>query len=133
MTIMDPLADMYTRIRNAVRSKKDTVDIPSSKIKLRIAEILKREGYIENYKYLEDNKQGVIRIKLRYIGRKKQPAITQIKSVSRPGLRQYVGKESIPKVLNGYGIAIITTSKGVLTDRECRKEKVGGEVLCYVW
>lgn len=132
MAMVDPLADTYTRIRNANRVGKETVDIPASKMKRRIAEILKEEGFIENVKLLEDNRQGIIRIKLKY-GKRKSKLITNIKQISKPGLRIYIKADEIPQVLGGMGIAIISTSRGILTNAGCRKERVGGEVLCYVW
>lgn len=134
MTMVDPLADMYIRIKNAGRARKETVDIPSSNLKKEIAGVLKEEGFIENFKVLDDDKQGLLRIKLKYkTGRDKKNVITNIKQISKPGLRIYADIDNIPKVLGGFGIAIITTSKGVFTDTHCRKEKVGGEVLCYIW
>lgn len=132
MSMVDTLGDMYTRIRNASRAKKDTVDIPATNLKKEIARILKEEGFIENFKVLDDSRRGILRIKLKY-GPKRSPAITNIKQISKPGLRIYVSADEVPRVLGGVGIAIITTSKGVLTDAQCRKERVGGEVLCYVW
>lgn len=132
MSMVDPLADMYTRIRNANRVSKETVDIPASKIKENIAKVLKDEGFIDNYKILKDDRQGMLRIKLKY-GKRKSKIITDIKQISRPGLRRYVKADEVPKVLGGMGIAIISTSKGTFTDIRCREEKVGGEVLCYVW
>jgi small subunit ribosomal protein S8 len=130
--ITDPIADMLTRIRNAQNAYHETVDIPASKIKISIANILKREGFIKYYKFIEDRKQGIIRIYLKY-GPSKAKYITSLIRVSKPGLRVYAKKDRIPKVMNGLGIAILSTSKGILTDDECRKMKVGGEILCYVW
>ena len=132
MAMVDPLADMYTRIRNANRVGKETVDIPASRMKHRIAEILKEEGFVENFKLLDDNRQGMLCIKLKY-GKKKAKVITNIKQISKPGLRIYVKADEIPQVLGGMGIAVISTSSGMLTDSECRRERVGGEVLFYVW
>jgi len=132
MSMMDPLGDMYTRIRNASRVGKETVDIPASNLKKEIAKVLKAEGFIDNFKTLDSDHKQVIRIKLRY-AEKKGKVITNIKQVSRPGLRIYVNADEIPRVLGGIGVAIITTSKGVLTDRQCREQRVGGEVLCYIW
>lgn len=132
MTMVDPLADMYTRIRNDSRVKKETVDIPVSKIKLAVAEILIKEGFISTFKKLDTDVQGVIRIKLKY-DRSKRQIITNIKQVSRPGLRYYVQADDVPRVLGGMGIAIVSTSDGLLTDTECRQRKVGGELLCKVW
>lgn len=132
MSMFDPLGDMYTRIRNASRVGKETVDIPSSNLKKEIAKVLKAEGFIDNFKTLDSDHKQVIRIKLRY-GEKKAKVITNIKQISRPGLRIYVNADKTPRVLGGFGVAIITTSKGVLTDRQCREQRVGGEVLCYIW
>jgi small subunit ribosomal protein S8 len=128
----DPIADMLTRIRNALRSKKEEVDIPSSNLKLRIAEILKEEGYIKDFKLIQDAKQGIIRIFLKY-DEYGEPVISGLERISKPGRRIYVSKERIPRVMRGLGIAILTTSKGVMTDREARRLGVGGEVICYVW
>jgi len=128
----DPIADMLTRIRNALQAKKEEVDIPSSKLKLRIAEILKEEGYIKDFKLIQDAKQGIIRIFLKY-DEYGEPVISGLKRISKPGRRIYVSKDKIPRVMRGLGIAILTTSKGVMTDREARKMGVGGEVICYVW
>lgn len=132
MSMMDPLGDMYTRIRNASRVGKETVDIPASNLKKEIAKVLKAEGFIDNFKTLDSDHKQIIRIKLRY-GEKKAKVITNIKQISRPGLRIYVNADKIPRVLGGFGVAIITTSKGMLTDRQCREQRVGGEVLCYIW
>lgn len=132
MAMVDPLGDMYTRIRNASRVRKETVDMPASKLKKEIAELLKEGRFIDNFKILSDNRQGIIRIKLKY-GTKRRSVINNIKQISKPGLRIYVNRDNIPRVLGGFGMAIITTSKGVLTDTECRKQGVGGELLCYVW
>lgn len=128
----DPIADMLTRIRNANTVYRDKVDVPGSKIKRAIAEILKNEGYIHDYKWTDDDKQGMLRLYLKY-GDKKQRVITGLKRISKPGLRVYVGKDEIPRVLGGLGIAILSTPKGVLSDRQARAEGVGGEVICYVW
>ncbi len=132
MVMTDPVADFLTRIRNANTVYHSTVEVPSSKMKLAIAEILKEEGYIKNYEYIEDGKQGVLRIYLSY-NNGKERVITGLKRISRPGLRVYARKDSIPKVLGGLGIAIISTSKGIMTDKKARKEGLGGEVICYVW
>ena len=132
MQITDPIADMLTRIRNAASAKHDTVDIPSSKIKRAIAEILLEEGYIRNYQLISDGVQGVIRVTLKYLPNREK-AITTIKRVSKPGLRVYAGADELPKVLNGLGIAIVSTSKGVMTDKKARANNVGGEVLAYIW
>ena len=133
MTISDPIADMLTRIRNANTAKHDTVDVPASKMKNSIAEILYREGYIEKYEILEDGNFNTIRITLKYGKDKNEKIITGLKRISKPGLRVYAGKEDIPKVLGGLGIAILSTNQGVVTDKEARKLAVGGEVLAYVW
>jgi small subunit ribosomal protein S8 len=128
----DPIADMLTRIRNGVGAKFEMVDVPSSKIKESIAKILVQEGYIESYKVLEDNKQNILRMHLRY-DREREGAINRIMRVSKPGRRVYVDKGDIPLVLRGYGIAILSTSRGVMSDREARKAGIGGEVICKVW
>ncbi len=132
MQITDPIADMLTRIRNANSSKHDSVTVPSSKIKLAIAKILNDEGYIAGYELVEDDKQGIIKINLKY-GANKTSVISGLKRVSKPGLRVYANKEELPKVLKGLGIAIISTSKGIMTDKEARKLNVGGEVLAFIW
>ena len=132
MNITDPIADMLTRIRNANSSKHKTVDIPASKLKLGIAEILTNEGYVKSYEEIKDDAQGIIRITLKY-DEKGTRVIDGIKRISKPGLRVYAGKEELPKVLNGLGIAIISTSKGLKTDKEAREAGMGGEVLAYVW
>jgi len=128
----DPIADFLTRIRNASRAEHEKVDVPSSKLKLRMAEILKSEGFIKNYRVLEDNKQGMLRVYLKY-GTANEKMISGLVRVSTPGRRVYVGHEKIPAILGGMGVTIVSTSKGVLTDREARKQKMGGEVLAYVW
>ncbi|MCD6451204.1 MAG: 30S ribosomal protein S8 [Acidobacteria bacterium] len=128
----DPIADMLTRIRNALMAKKEEVSLPSSKMKLEIARILKEEGYVENFRFEDDGKQGILTLRLKYTP-EGEPAITGLKRVSKPGRRVYCGKEEVPRVLNGLGIAILSTSKGILTDAEARKKGVGGEVLCEVW
>ena len=132
MHITDPIADMLTRIRNANDAKHETVDVPSSNMKKAIVDILLEEGYIKNYQIIDDNKQGVIRITLKY-GANKQKVISGLKRVSKPGLRVYSSKEDMPKVLKGLGIAIVSTSKGIMTDKNARKNNVGGEVLAVVW
>ena len=132
MQITDSIADMLTRIRNANSAKHDTVQIPASNIKKAIAQILVDEGYIKSFKVIEDGKQGIIKITLKY-GEGKKPVISGLKRVSKPGLRIYSNVEDMPKVLKGLGIAIVSTSKGVMTDRQARKENVGGEVLAFVW
>ena len=133
MTMSDPIADMLTRIRNANTAKHDTVDVPSSKMKLAIADILLKEGYIKKYDIIEDGGFKTIRIALKYGVDKDEKIITGIKRISKPGLRVYAGKDELPKVLGGLGIAIISTNSGVVTDKEARRLGVGGEVLCFVW
>ena len=132
MQITDPIADMLTRIRNANTAKHETVDIPASNMKKAIAEILNNEGYIKGYQIIEDGKQGVIRVTLKYTGNKEK-VISGIKRISKPGLRVYAGKDELPRVLGGLGVAIISTNKGIVTDKEARKLQVGGEVLAFVW
>ncbi|MFV1956257.1 MAG: 30S ribosomal protein S8 [bacterium] len=132
MAMTDPIADMLTRIRNALMRKKEKVDIPMSFIKEGIARILKDEGYIKDYRILKDNKQGVLRVTLKY-AEHDTPAIVHLERISKPGRRVYVGSKNIPKVLNGLGIAILSTSRGVITNRDSRRMNVGGEVLCYIW
>ena len=133
MTMSDPVADMLTRIRNANTAKHDTVDVPESKIKVAIAEILDKEGYIEGFEVVEEGNFKNIRITLKYGKARNEKVITGLKKISKPGLRVYAGKDNLPKVLGGLGVAIISTNKGVITDKEARKEKVGGEVLAFVW
>ena len=132
MQITDTIADMLTRIRNANSAKHDTVDVPASNMKKAIAQILVDEGYIKNYQIIEDGKQGIIRITLKY-GENKSQIITGLRRVSKPGLRIYASCEDLPKVLNGLGIAIVSTSKGIMTDRAARKANCGGEVLAFIW
>ena len=132
MNITDPIADMLTRIRNANSAKHKTVDIPASKMKTAIAEILFKEGYIKSFELINDETQGIIRITLKY-DEKGTRVIDGIKRISKPGLRVYAGKEELPKVVNGLGIAIISTSKGLKTDKEAREAGIGGEVLAYIW
>lgn len=132
MQITDPIADMLTRIRNANSSKHETVNIPASKIKVEIAKILLDEGYIAGYEVIEDGLQGIIKVTLKYGANKKQ-VITGLKRISKPGLRVYASKDELPRVLRGLGIAIISTSKGIMTDKKARSENVGGEVLAFVW
>ena len=132
MQITDPVADMLTRIRNANSAKHDTVDVPASNLKKAIAQILLDEGYIKSFQIVEDGTQGVIRIALKYLPGKEK-AIQGLRRVSKPGLRVYAGADELPRVLKGLGIAIISTSKGVMTDKEARKAHVGGEVLAFVW
>ena len=132
MQITDPIADMLTRIRNANNAKHDTVDVPASNMKKAIAQILLEEGYIKNFQLIDDGTQGVIRITLKY-GAGKEKTITGLRRVSKPGLRVYAGADELPRVLRGLGIAIVSTSKGVMTDKKAREAHVGGEVLAFVW
>jgi len=132
MVMTDPIADYLTRIRNANMVKHESLDIPASNIKKSMSEILKNEGFIKDYEVIEDNKQNVIRVFLKY-GKDQQRVITGLKRISRPGLRSYVDSDNVPKVLNGLGIAILSTSKGVVTDKEARAQHVGGEVIAYIW
>ncbi len=132
MVMTDPIADYLTRIRNANMAKHDSVQIPASKIKKSISEILKQEGFIRDYEVAEDNKQGMIKVFLKY-GHDGERVISGLKRISKPGLRSYVDADNVPKVLNGLGIAIISTSNGVITDKEARQKNVGGEVVAYVW
>ncbi len=133
MQITDPIADMLTRIRNANNAKHDTVDVPASNMKKAIAQILLDEGYVKNFQIINDGTQGVIRITLKYLQPGKEKVITGLRRVSKPGLRVYAGAEELPKVLRGLGIAIVSTSKGVMTDKKAREAHVGGEVLAFVW
>ena len=132
MQITDPVADMLTRIRNANSAKHETVDVPASNLKKAIAQILLEEGYIKSYEVVDNGNQGNIHLSLKYVG-KKQSAISGLKRVSKPGLRIYAGTEELPKVLKGLGIAIVSTSKGVMTDKKARELHIGGEVLAFVW
>ena len=132
MTMTDPIADMLTRIRNANVVKHETVDVPASNMKKELARILLEEGFIRGYDVIEDGKQGIIRIQLKY-GQTGERVITGIKRISKPGLRVYCKKDEVPRVLNGLGIAVVSTSKGLVVDREARKMGLGGEVICYVW
>lgn len=132
MQITDTIADLLTRIRNASSAKHDSVDIPSSNMKKAIVQILVDEGYVKNYTVAEDGKQGIIKVNLKY-GDSKSSAINGLRRVSKPGLRIYSNAEDLPKVLKGLGVAIISTSKGIMTDRQARKEKLGGEVLAFIW
>ena len=132
MVMTDPIADYLTRIRNANMAKHDSVEIPASNIKKSISEILKREGFIRDYEVADDNKQGVIKVFLKY-GPNGERVISGLKRISKPGLRNYVGAEDLPKVLNGLGIAIVSTSAGVITDKEARQKNVCGELIAYVW
>lgn len=133
MQITDTIADMLTRIRNASTAKHETVDIPASNMKKAIAQILVDEGYIKNFQVIDDSKQGIIRVTLKYEGTSKTPVIRGLRRVSKPGLRIYSSSEDMPKVMKGIGTAIVSTSKGVMTDKNARKENVGGEVLAFVW
>ena len=133
MQITDPIADMLTRIRNANNAKHDTVDVPASNIKKSIAQILLDEGYIKNFQLIDDGTQGVIRISLKYNQPNKEKVISGLRRVSKPGLRVYAGADELPRVLKGLGIAIVSTSKGVMTDKKAREAHVGGEVLAFVW
>lgn len=131
MVMTDPIADMLTRIRNATIVRDKVVEIPSSKIKKDIAQIFKEEGYIQGFEFVDDGKQGTIKVYLKYNGKEK--VISGLKRISKPGLRVYAQKDEIPKVLGGLGIAVLSTSKGIMTDRKARLEGIGGEVICYVW
>jgi len=131
MPVTDPIADFLTRIRNAIKARKRFVDIPSSNTKVRLAEILKDKKFIRDFNVVEDNKQNIVRIHLKYIDG--TPSISGLKRISTPGLRRYVDKDNMPRVLNGLGIAIISTSKGLLTEKQAKNESVGGEVLCHIW
>ena len=132
MVVTDPIADFLTRIRNANMVYTEKVEIPASKTKMAMANILKDEGFIKDVEYIEDGKQGIIRVYLKYAGSKER-VITGLKRISRPGLRVYAKKDELPKVLGGLGIAIVSTSNGLMTDKKARKQGLGGEVLCYVW
>ena len=132
MQMSDVIADMLTRIRNANNAKHATVDVPASNMKKAIAEILTEEGYVKSFQFIDDGKQGTLRITLKYLAGK-QKVIRGIRRVSKPGLRVYAGYEDMPKVMNGLGIAIVSTSKGIMTDKKARAQKVGGEVLAFVW
>ena len=133
MQITDPIADMLTRIRNANNAKHDTVDVPASNMKKAIAQILLDEGYIKNYQLIDDGTQGIIRITLKYNQPNKEKVITGLRRVSKPGLRVYAGADELPRVIKGLGIAIVSTSKGVMTDKAARAAHVGGEVLAFIW
>ena len=132
MAVTDPIADFLVRIKNGQKARFDKVDIPASKMKLSLARLLKDEGYIKNYKLIRDNKQDIVRVQLKY-GDNREAAITGLKRVSKPGCRMYVGHDDIPRVLNGLGIHILSTSRGIMTDRQARKDGIGGELLCSVW
>ena len=130
--VTDPISDYLTRLRNAISAKHKVVEIPGSNVKKAITQILMDQGYILNFKEIKDDKQGIIKIALKYNNKTKDPAIRNLTRISKPGLRKYTGVDSMPRVLNGLGIAIISTSKGLITDKEARKHNVGGEILCYV-
>ena len=132
MSMSDPLADMLTRIRNAGMVRYETVDVPMSNLKVGVAKVLREEGYIKDYQIIEDNKQGILRIALKY-GPHDEAVISGLRRVSKPGLRQYVKADDIPKVMSGLGISILSTSKGIITDREARRLSIGGEILCEAW
>jgi len=132
MVMTDPIADMLTRIRNAVMANREEVEVPASKTKLEIARVLSQEGFIRGYELIDDGKQGILRIRLKY-GPNGERVIHGIKRVSKPGRRIYVKKDEIPRVMGGLGIAILSTSRGIMTDREARRLGIGGEVICYVW
>lgn len=132
MVMTDPIADFLTRIRNANLVYHETVEIPASKVKWAIADLLKKEGYIKDCEFIQDGKQGMIRVSLKY-GSSKKRVITGLKRISKPGLRVYARKDKVPRVLGGLGIAVISTSKGIMSDREARQMGLGGEVLCYIW
>jgi small subunit ribosomal protein S8 len=128
----DPIADMLTRIRNATLVKREMVEMPASKIKCEIARILKEEGYIRDFTFIEDDKQGVLRLFLKY-GTKREQVVSGLRRISRPGLRVYASHDKVPRVLGGLGVAILSTSKGLMTDKDARNARVGGEVMCYIW
>lgn len=130
--VTDPISDYLTRLRNAIAAKHKVVEIPASNVKKAMTKILMDQGYILNYKFTEDNKQGIIKIALKYNNKTKDSAIKNLTRISKPGLRKYSGVDTLPRVLNGLGIAIVSTSKGLITDKEARKQKIGGEILCYV-
>lgn len=130
--VTDPISDYLTRLRNAIAAKHKVVEIPGSNVKKAMTKILMDQGYILNYKFTKDNKQGIIKIALKYNNKTKDSAIKNLTRISKPGLRKYSGVDTLPRVLNGLGIAIVSTSKGLITDKEARKQKIGGELLCYV-
>jgi small subunit ribosomal protein S8 len=132
VVMTDPIADMLTRIRNANMVKHDLVEFPASNMKKAVLDLLKLEGFIHNYEYIEDSKQGTLRVRMKY-GPDREKVITGLKRISKPGLRVYAKRDEIPRVLGGLGIAVLSTSKGIMTDKQARKEGVGGEVICYVW
>ena len=129
----DPIADYLTRVRNAIAANHRIVEIPASNIKKEITKVLHDQGFIQNYKFVDDNKQGIIKIALKYNPTTKESAIVKMERISKPGLRKYAGADNLPKVINGLGVAILSTSKGVITDKQARQEHIGGEVLCYVY
>ncbi len=131
--VTDPIADFLTRIRNAITANHRIVELPASNLKKEMTKVLHDKGFIQNYKFVDDDKQGIIKIALKYNPQTKQSAITKLERISKPGLRKFADAESLPRVLNGLGIAIISTSKGVITDKEARTQHIGGEVLCYVY
>ena len=131
--VTDPIADYLTRVRNAIKANHRILEVPASNLKKAMTKVLHDKGFIQNYKFVDDDKQGTIKIALKYNPQTKQSAITSLERVSKPGLRKYADAENLPRVLNGLGIAILSTSKGVISDKEARKEHVGGEVLCYVY
>ena len=131
MSLTDPISNMLTNIRNALHVHKETVDIPASNLNQKILQIFKDDGYIQDFRFLKDNKQGILKVYLKY--ENKKAAVLGLKRISRPGLRIYVAKDEVPRVLNGLGTAVVSTSKGVVNDREARKQRIGGEVLCYIW
>ncbi|MFT6854332.1 MAG: small subunit ribosomal protein S8 [Cyclobacteriaceae bacterium] len=131
--VTDPIADFLTRIRNGIKAKHRIVEIPGSNLKKEMTKVLHEKGYIQNYKFVDDSQQGIIKIALKYNTQTKQSAITSLERISKPGLRKYASIENLPRVLNGLGIAIMSTSKGVITNKEAKNEKVGGEVLCFVY
>ncbi len=131
--VTDPIADYLTRVRNAIKANHRILEIPASNLKKEVTKVLHEKGFIQNFKFENDDKQGIIKIALKYNTQTKQSAITSLERISKPGLRKYAGSDNLPRVLNGLGIAILSTSKGVITDKEAKKEKVGGEVLCYVY
>jgi small subunit ribosomal protein S8 len=132
MAMSDPIADLLTRIRNAEKAKFQSVDIPGSQLKIEMARVLKEQGYVKNYKFIEDNKQGVLRVYLKY-GAQNASTIYGLKRISKPSIRRYVKSRDIKPVLNGLGIAILSTSKGIMTDKQAKEQNVGGEILCHVW
>ncbi|KPJ64702.1 30S ribosomal protein S8 [candidate division KD3-62 bacterium DG_56] len=132
MPTTDPLADLLARIRNGLHAKLDQISVPASRIKLEIARILKSEGYLQKYEMIDDNKQGTLRLTLRY-GPKRDPIVRGLKRISRPGLRVYVGVDEIPRIMGGMGTVVLSTSQGLLTGREARRRRIGGEVICAVW